>query len=293
MLVSVLEDTGTTLDAKINALDVLADAATPTLIADAVWDEVLSGHVVTSSSGEALSAAGTAADPWLTPIPGAYAAGTAGRKMGDMTSEVSSVLMDTGTTLDAAIAAVKADTAAILEDTSSTLDGKINVIDANVDAVLVDTGTTLDAALAVVDANVDAILVDTSTTLDDKIDAITISAPTAAEVADAVWDEVITSGHVVGGSAAVRLEVAAQGVGTAIAGFGSVANVITVTVNDVPLQDVDVWVTTDSAGVTIAAGTLSTDLNGQVTFYLDPGTYYVWQQKIGYNFNCPDTLIVT
>lgn len=51
---------------------------------------------------------------------------------------------------------------AILVDTGTTLDGALATVDANVDAILVDTGTTLDGALATVDANVDAILLDTA-----------------------------------------------------------------------------------------------------------------------------------
>jgi len=97
----------------------------------------------------------------------------------------------------------------------------------------------------------------------------------------------------VGNSAAVKLVAAAAGLATSVAGLGAIANVITVTVSDVAVQGVDVWVTSDAAGTTVVAGTLVTDVNGQVTFYLDAGTYYVWQQKDGYNFTCPDTLIVT
>jgi hypothetical protein len=52
-------------------------------IADAVWDELLSGHAVSGSAGEALSAAGTAGDPWTTALPGAYGSGTAGKIIGD------------------------------------------------------------------------------------------------------------------------------------------------------------------------------------------------------------------
>lgn len=55
-----------------------------------------------------------------------------------------------------------ANIAAILVDTGTTLDGALATVDANVDAVLVDTSTTLDGAIATVDANVDAILVDTA-----------------------------------------------------------------------------------------------------------------------------------
>jgi hypothetical protein len=52
-------------------------------IADAVWDEALAGHAGVGSTGAALSAAGSAGDPWSTPLPGAYGAGTAGKILGD------------------------------------------------------------------------------------------------------------------------------------------------------------------------------------------------------------------
>lgn len=52
-------------------------------IADAVWDEVLSGHLTAGSTGNALNAAGSAGDPWTTTLPGAYGAGTAGKLIGD------------------------------------------------------------------------------------------------------------------------------------------------------------------------------------------------------------------
>lgn len=52
-------------------------------VADAVWNEVLSGHSTPGFAGAALAAAGTAADPWLTLIPGAYTAGMAGYILGN------------------------------------------------------------------------------------------------------------------------------------------------------------------------------------------------------------------
>jgi hypothetical protein len=259
---------------RLDLLLDIASATNPTAadIADAVWDEAISGHAAAGSTGEALAAAQSAGDPWTTALPGAYAAGTAGKKLSDMAVEVTAVLVDTGTDIPAALA----------------------VVDANVDAILADTGTDIPAAIAVVDANVDAILVDTGTDIPAAISALPAgSAPTAAAIADAVWDEVVTSGHAVGNSAAVKLVAAAAGLATSVAGLGAIANVITVTVSGVPLQNVDVWVTSDEAGTTVVAGTLQTDVNGQVTFYLDAGTYYVWQQKTGYNFTCPDELTVT
>lgn len=61
--------------------------------------------------------------------------------------------------------------------------------------------------------------------------------------------------------------------------------------SSVPIPDADIWVTTDAGGATvIAAG--RTDNFGNVTFYLDPGTYYIWGQKAGFNFSNPDTEVV-
>ena len=51
-------------------------------IADAVWDEALSGHTTAGSAGKALADAGSAGDPWTTAVPGAYGAGTAGYILG-------------------------------------------------------------------------------------------------------------------------------------------------------------------------------------------------------------------
>jgi hypothetical protein len=58
-----------------------------------------------------------------------------------------------------------------------------------------------------------------------------------------------------------------------------------------PLADCDVWATTDAAGQNVVASG-KTDNNGDVTFYLDAATYYIWRQKAGYNFANPDTEIV-
>lgn len=52
-------------------------------IADAVWDEAISAHVILGSTAEALAAAGSAGDPWSTLLPGSYGTGTAGKIIGD------------------------------------------------------------------------------------------------------------------------------------------------------------------------------------------------------------------
>lgn len=61
--------------------------------------------------------------------------------------------------------------------------------------------------------------------------------------------------------------------------------------DDDPISDADIWVSTDDAGENvIASGT--TDQNGQVTFYLDVGTVYIWRAKTGYSFTNPDEELV-
>lgn len=51
-------------------------------VADAVWDELLSAHVIAGSSGAYLAASGAGADPLLNTVPGSYATGTAGAALG-------------------------------------------------------------------------------------------------------------------------------------------------------------------------------------------------------------------
>jgi len=77
-------------------------------------------------------------------------------------------------------------------------------------------------------------------------------------------------------------------------GTGAIAFVYTLTnsEDDLPIADADVWVTTDVTGNDVIASG-STDQNGQVIFYLDAGTVYVWRQKSGWNFTNPDVEVVS
>jgi len=155
-----------------------------------------------------------------------------------------------------------------------------------------------------------------------NLDAQLGALPTDAENADAVWDEVL-AGHVVVGSAGAALSAAgavgdpwitplpgAYVAGTAgylmgtnldaqistccNLGAGAVTFVYTLTssVDGTPIDEADVWVTSDIAGANILASG-RTDLAGQVTFYLDVGTQYFWRQKDGWTFDPqPDTEVV-
>lgn len=82
--------------------------------------------------------------------------------------------------------------------------------------------------------------------------------------------------------------------GVATLGPGATAFTYTLTssVDGTPIAQADVWATTDAGGGNvIARGT--TDDSGDVTFYLDAGTYYVWRAKSGYEFENPDTEVIT
>lgn len=72
------------------------------------------------------------------------------------------------------------------------------------------------------------------------------------------------------------------------AGAGAKKHTHTVTESGLPMADVDIWCSTDVAGDNIIASG-KTDQNGEVIFFLDVGTVYMWRQKSGKNFTNPDT----
>lgn len=67
-----------------------------------------------------------------------------------------------------------------------------------------------------------------------------------------------------------------------ISGSGADEVTITISKDGSPVADADVWITNDSAGSNVVAGTKQTDSNGDVIFLLDHGaTYYLFMQKDG------------
>lgn len=115
---------------------------------------------------------------------------------------------------------------------------------------------------------------------------------------DAAWltatASIVTSGLTTQGYTTARaakldnLDAAISGVGGAV---GAGADTVTLTLNDgagLPIADADVWITTDSAGSNVVAGTLQTNSLGKATFQLDAGVaYYRWAQKDGFSFTNP------
>lgn len=109
------------------------------------------------------------------------------------------------------------------------------------------------------------------------------------------WDTVPdgTSAYVMLPTASFDVATLIAGIADAIVGAGASVGAVTFTytltnsVDDLPIADADIWVTTDAGGANVAASG-RTDQNGQVTFYLDTGIVYVWRQKTGWNFTNPD-----
>lgn len=152
-------------------------------IADAVWEEAIADHSGTSgSTAEALAAAGSAGDPWITALPGSYSAGQAGYILGtNLNATISSRASQTSVdTIDGIVDSILLDTAEIgaagagltaipwnpawdaevQSEAADALAAYDPPTKAELDAAVAPLATA--AALATVDTVVDAILVDTA-----------------------------------------------------------------------------------------------------------------------------------
>lgn len=156
-------------------------------IADAVWDEVLSGHLTGGSTGNALNAAGSAGDPWSTSLPGAYSAGSAGYIIGTnldaaVSSRGTSTLTQTQVTggayaLNSASFAFNSGLDFTTTQKAATL-ARVTLVDTtttNTDMRGTDNAATaanLATVAGYLDTEIAAILEDTGTTLPAQITAL-------------------------------------------------------------------------------------------------------------------------
>jgi len=301
-----------------------ASAPTATEVADAVWDELSTGHTDAGKAGEQLWTDVDAIKAKTDNLPADPADDS------DIDTQLAAIAGYIDTEVASILAAVDTEVAAILADTNELQTDWVNGgrLDLLVDAILADTGTdgvalpdgVITAAKIAADAiGASELAADAVAEIADQVwDELiaghlgagstgaalsSATAPTAAAVADAVWDEAI-AGHDTEDSVGNVLNDLTEESGgvyrftsaalatapTGGAGSGAITFTYTVTssVTGLPIADADVWVTTDQAGANIvASGT--TNASGQVVFYLDAGTYYVWRQKSGWNFTNPDT----
>ena len=85
--------------------------------------------------------------------------------------------------------------------------------------------------------------------------------------------------HVTAGSVGAKLNSLCCTLGS-----GAITFVYTLTssVDGTPIPNADVWVTTDAGGLNVVAAGV-TNMAGQVTVFLDAGTYYFWRAKDGFS----------
>lgn len=210
-------------------LDAVGAAPTAAAIADAVWDEVVTGHDGAGKAGAQLwtdldavladtnelevdwkdggrldlllDGASALAEPWLTTLPGAYAEGTAGYIIGTNLAAVY------GSTEKAAIDLLDdANGLVNIHDTVDTIATNVVTTMADVAAVHVHAGNiegtvnpglqNVANAVTSIGLDVDAILADTGT------DGVLL----AAAAVDAIWDEDVNAAHQTADTAGKKLD---------------------------------------------------------------------------------------
>lgn len=202
-ILSYLVDDATRIDAsQLNTHSAITVAA----IADQVWEEAIADHSGTAgSTAEALNAAGAAGDPWVTALPGAYGAGSAGKIVGDnLNATVSSRATQTSVDaiddlLDTEMPALTTEVGKIpkSDGTSSWNATALAAIQSEANDALVaydpPTKAELDTAQGVITALLPSALV--GGRMDASVGAMAANVLTAAataadfgtEVATAVW----------------------------------------------------------------------------------------------------------
>jgi hypothetical protein len=238
---------------------------------DDIWDEdVDAAHQTAGTAGKKLDDAGGAADPWSTALPGSYTQGSAGHIVGHLRQRA-------GTAQAGAAGSITLDAGASSSDDfyNNAIVQIVAGAGAGQSRIISDyTGAT---RVASVNGNWVVNPDNTSSFAIYPFGSIPgASAPTAAQVADAVWDEAVAD-HQTAGSTGKVLSTRVTG------GAGGLQRTIGVTVGGNPLEGASIWVATDSAGTNVVAGPLVTSSQGSVTVLLDTGSYYVWVQKDGYN----------
>lgn len=174
-----------------------ASAPSAATVADAVWDEALAGHAGVGSAGAALTAAGSAGDPWSTALPGAYGAGTAGLLLG---TTIPNAIDAIDNYVDTEIGALTTELAKVPKS-DSNVSFNATAIAAIQNGLATPTNITAGTITTVTNLTNAPTNGDFTATMKSSI---TAAVPTAANNADAVWDEGST-GHTDAGKAGAQL----------------------------------------------------------------------------------------
>lgn len=185
-----------------------------------------------------------------------------------------------------------ADTTTLLTNLNTVddfLDTEIAAIKAKTDNLPADPADASDVAAAITAAQAAILAV-----LGALADATAADDPTNTDTAMAYLKQIV---NILVGSTGVATFPAAAAAGNgvslaevirqiaasgSIAGAGALTRTIRIRDSSLnPVEGASVWVSTDSAGASVVAGSLTTTSMGVVTVLLDAGTYYVWAQKDG------------
>lgn len=202
----------TTAANEIAAAVTIPTAAT---IANLVWDTTLASHLAAGSTGAALNSSASSGDPWATPVPASYVAGTAGYIVGN---QVLRSITNNRPVLVSAAGGVAPDWANILAPTSTvdlsgttvrlsngTGAGQVKLSSGYISPNFSDINGTLDAAefssafitnlsFAANAMNANALAADAASEI-----ATAVGAPTAVVIAGQVWDT-MDAGHAIAGT---------------------------------------------------------------------------------------------
>ncbi len=264
--VNVLEVGGTPQTANDNGADInniLDDTATaiPALIAtaegkiDVIAATTAQASVCTEARLAELAAANMPADIDTLLVDVAEVESD----LATVDAVVDAILVDTGTTLENRLIALKAETVLIVADTNELQTDWAN--GGRLDNILDAAGAAGDPWITELPGS--------------------YTAGQAGYIIPNIESDLET---VVIDTAAIKLKT------DTISGVGSITWPYVLTRSDTgdPIPMATVWATEDSDGASVLASGI-TDSNGTVVFFLDAGTVYIWRSATGYSFINPDT----
>ena len=282
----------TTRAAKLDNLDTTISSRSA-LIASDIWNYLTSSAIVAGSIGKriadnldtTISSRGTstliASNIWDAATSGLTTVGSVGKRLADY--------------VDAAVSSRLATSGYTAPDNTSigTILSRTDVA-TSTRASGADYTTARAANLDNLDAAISSRLAPAGIT-SMQADVTAIKTPVVANLDAAITSRADKTYYTNARAARLdRLDIDVSAIISSTSGIGSNEYVTTILnpATGAPLDGVATWVTADAAGDQFIAGTRHTDGQGKVTYMLDYGTYYMWFQLNGWEFNNPTQFTV-
>jgi hypothetical protein len=157
-------------------------------VRDAVWNATQASYTAAGSMGEAVSAAGSAGNPWIGDLTTYNTPGTAGKILKDIGLDVATVKTQTDT-VETTLSSVQTDLTTIKSYTD-TVESSLTAVQTDLTTIKSYTDTLETSATSLqTTANTIAGYTDTLESSVSAIQTVTDTMPTAANVASAVRTE--------------------------------------------------------------------------------------------------------